>query len=62
MVRLMQILVRLQREFILHGDAHLLPLTRAQLALELELHEFDGVARGKWKSGTIAQQPDNPAG
>lgn len=39
LVRLMQRLVTLQRRFILEGDAHLLPITRAQLATELEVHE-----------------------
>lgn len=39
LVRLMQKLVSLQRGFILNGDAHLLPITRAQLAVELEVHE-----------------------
>lgn len=38
-VRLMKKLVTLQREFILHGDMHLLPITRAKLAAELEVHE-----------------------
>jgi RNA polymerase sigma-54 factor len=39
LVRLMQRLVVLQREFILKGDAHLNPVTRACLAIELEVHE-----------------------
>lgn len=39
MVRLMERLVTLQRQFILEGDAYLNPVTRAQLAIELELHE-----------------------
>jgi RNA polymerase sigma-54 factor len=38
-VRLMQKLVVLQREFILYGDAYLKPITRADLAEELEVHE-----------------------
>lgn len=38
-VRLMERLVVLQRAFILHGAAHLRPLTRAQLAPELQVHE-----------------------
>jgi RNA polymerase sigma-54 factor len=36
---LMGRLAALQREFILHGDAALVPLTRASLARELGLHE-----------------------
>ncbi len=32
-------LVVIQREFILKGDAHLEPITRASLAEELEVHE-----------------------
>jgi RNA polymerase sigma-54 factor len=39
LVRLMHRLVVFQREFILEGDAYLIPLTRAHLADELELHE-----------------------
>jgi len=38
-VRLMQRLAVLQRKFILAGDAHLEPITRASLARELEVHE-----------------------
>jgi len=38
-VRLMQRLANLQRAFILNGDAHLEPVTRASLAVELEVHE-----------------------
>jgi RNA polymerase sigma-54 factor len=39
LVRLMQRLVVLQKDFILQGDAHLNPVTRARLATELEVHE-----------------------
>lgn len=39
LVRLMKRLVSLQREFILHGDAYLAPITRASLAEELDVHE-----------------------
>ncbi len=39
MIRLMQRIVVLQRNYLLHGDAYLLPITRAQLAVELEVHE-----------------------
>jgi RNA polymerase sigma-54 factor len=38
-VRMMQRLVVIQRQFILYGDEYLLPVTRAALADELELHE-----------------------
>lgn len=38
-VRMMQRLVVVQRQFILYGDEYLLPVTRAALADELELHE-----------------------
>jgi len=38
-VRMMQRLVVFQRQFILYGDEYLLPITRAALADELELHE-----------------------
>lgn len=38
-VRLMQRLVVIQRDFILKGDAYLKPITRADLAEELEVHE-----------------------
>jgi RNA polymerase sigma-54 factor len=39
MKRLMQRIVSIQKEFILFGEKSLHPLTRAQLALELEVHE-----------------------
>ena len=39
LVRLMQRMVVLQREFVLQGDAFLCPVTRARLAVELEVHE-----------------------
>jgi RNA polymerase sigma-54 factor len=39
MVRLMQRITTIQRKFILQGDAHLEPCTRASLAEELEVHE-----------------------
>lgn len=39
LVRLMQRLVVIQREYVLHGEAYLKPLTRAQIAEELEVHE-----------------------
>ncbi len=35
----MKRLVTIQRAFILHGDAHLIPVTRAQLSVELQVHE-----------------------
>lgn len=38
-VRLMQRLVVIQREFILYGDANIIPITRAEMAEELEVHE-----------------------
>ncbi len=38
-VRLMQRLVVVQRDFILNGDAYLKPITRADMAEELEVHE-----------------------
>jgi RNA polymerase sigma-54 factor len=38
-VRLMQRLVVVQRDFILHGDAYITPITRADMAEELEVHE-----------------------
>ncbi len=37
--RLMQRIVSLQRDFILNGEKHIRPLTRAQIAQELEVHE-----------------------
>jgi RNA polymerase sigma-54 factor len=39
MIRMMQRIVFLQRQFILSGDAYLLPLTRAHIADALEVHE-----------------------
>lgn len=38
-VRMMKLLVQLERNFILHGNAHLKPITRAYLAETLEVHE-----------------------
>ena len=38
-VRLMRRLAVIQREFILHGDKHLHPQTRASLAKKLQVHE-----------------------
>ena len=38
-VRLMQVLAVLQRQFILSGDAHIKPFTRAGIADELGVHE-----------------------
>jgi RNA polymerase sigma-54 factor len=38
-VRLMQRLVVIQRDFILNGDAYLKPITRADMAEELDVHE-----------------------
>lgn len=38
-VRLMQVLAVIQRQFILSGDAHLRPFTRATIADELGVHE-----------------------
>lgn len=54
-VRLMQKLVVLQRKFILQGDAYLSPVTRACLALELEVHEST-VSRAV--SGKAVQLPN----
>ena len=39
MVRLMERLANVQRDFILHGDLKILPITRAKLADELGVHE-----------------------
>jgi len=38
-VRLMGLLATIQRDYILHGEAHLLPFTRARMAGELDVHE-----------------------
>jgi RNA polymerase sigma-54 factor len=38
-VRLMQRLAVIQRDFILNGDAYIKPITRADMAEELEVHE-----------------------
>ena len=39
MRQLMEILVSIQKSFIIHGDKHLEPLTRAQIAETLDVHE-----------------------
>jgi RNA polymerase sigma-54 factor len=54
LVRLMERLAVLQKEFILKGDAHLKPITRARIAKELEVHEST-ISRAV--SGKTAQLP-----
>ena len=39
LVRMMRRLAKYQRKFILNGDAYLRPITRAQLSVELDVHE-----------------------
>ena len=39
MRQLMERLAAIQKSFIIHGDTHLTPLTRAQIAEELSVHE-----------------------
>lgn len=39
MRQLMERLVAIQKSFIIHGEIHLVPLTRAQIAEELDVHE-----------------------
>jgi RNA polymerase sigma-54 factor len=39
MQRLMQRVVSLQKDFILHGDKYMKPVTRARLSVELDVHE-----------------------
>jgi RNA polymerase sigma-54 factor len=39
MKRLLQIVVRMQRNFILHGPKYIMPITRVRLSEELEVHE-----------------------
>lgn len=56
LVRMMQRLVTLQRDFILKGNAHLIPVTRAQIAEELEVHEST-ISRAV--SGKAVQLPNN---
>ncbi len=60
LVRLMRRLVAIQRSFVLEGDAFLKPMTRAMMAIELDVHEFNNFARGIWKSGTIAKSKNHP--
>lgn len=55
LVRLMERLVVLQHRFIMGGDAEILPLTRAQLANELMVHEST-ISRAV--SGKIVQLPN----
>jgi RNA polymerase sigma-54 factor len=56
MVRMMEQLVILQRNYLLQGDAYLLPATRAQIAEKLEVHEST-VSRAV--SGKAVQLPNN---
>jgi len=39
LVRFMRLIVDLQRQFILNGDTHLIPITRSYIADELDVHE-----------------------
>lgn len=39
MRQLMSVLVKTQRDFILHGDRHLVPMTRADIAEKIDVHE-----------------------
>jgi RNA polymerase sigma-54 factor len=39
MLRLMKLLVKIQKEFIRHGDKHIIPVTRVQISKELDVHE-----------------------
>jgi RNA polymerase sigma-54 factor len=55
LVRLMKRLVVIQRRYLLEGDAHMLPVTRAKLADELEVHEST-VSRAV--SGKAVQLPN----
>jgi RNA polymerase sigma-54 factor len=55
-VRLMQILAVVQREYILAGNAHIKPLTRSSLADELGVHEST-ISRAV--SGKSVQLPNN---
>lgn len=54
MVRLMQEIAKIQNNFILKGDAHLVPCTRASLAIKLGVHEST-ISRAV--SGKSAQLP-----
>jgi RNA polymerase sigma-54 factor len=56
MVRMMEQLVIMQRNYLLYGDAHLLPATRAQIAVTLDVHEST-VSRAV--SGKAVQLPNN---
>ncbi len=56
LVLLMQLLVVLQREYLLHGDAHMKPITRAQLASQIGVHEST-ISRAV--SGKSVQLPNN---
>jgi RNA polymerase sigma-54 factor len=60
MQRLMKSLVARQREFILHGDRHLRPITRASLAAEIGVHEST-VSRAVAPKRCLARRADHPA-
>lgn len=55
LVKMMRRLVVIQRDFILLGDAYMIPFTRAQLAKELEVHEST-ISRAV--SGKVVQLPN----
>lgn len=55
LVRLMHLLVEIQHDFILQGDIHLVPITRASLADKLNVHEST-ISRAV--SGKMLQLPN----
>ena len=55
MVRLMKYITSLQREYILNGELYLQSMTRAEIALELGVHEST-ISRAV--SGKIVQLPN----
>ncbi len=62
MRRMLELLVRHQRGFILNGDRFLEPMTRARLAIEIGVHEFDRLPRRLAQVGRPARRADHPAG
>ena len=62
MRRLMKILVAAQHDFILQGDRQLCPMTRAEIAEQLGVHEFHRLEGRVQQIGCPAGRPHDPHG
>ena len=62
MRRLMQLLVSQQEKFILEGARHLIPMTRAEIAEQIGVHEstISRAVRNACSSGAISEASSSP--